>query len=117
MGPAIKTVRGKIVLSKTLCEDLWEDREWFLAGCPDHLGVRQRRARLSESGAVLAWSRFLLLVQFVDEWYGMPQGVPAPGLLGSVWERLNLKFTCFPFVGGGGWAGRLRTRFLVFEIV
>ncbi|CAJ1414192.1 unnamed protein product [Effrenium voratum] len=69
--------------------NLAEERDWFLAGCPDEEGIRQRRARLSDEGAAVSWNRFLMLVQFVDETLaGAPQD-PSPGYLEGVKDYLE----------------------------
>ncbi|CAJ1393635.1 unnamed protein product, partial [Effrenium voratum] len=78
------------------------DKAWFMEGCPDEEGVRQRRARMTDAGANIAWDRFMLLVQFTDvnmgaweEWGTLPalicQGYPSPGMLGSVVHYLALR--------------------------
>ena len=44
--------------------------DWFLKGAPDDQGVKQRRAKLSDSSAKMVVERFLGFVQFVDDMEG-----------------------------------------------
>ena len=87
------------------------DRDWFFSGCPDKDGVPQRRSRMSDARALLAWDRLVLFVQFTDERQGLSPGVPSPGVLSGVTEYLHVS-NVMPFLEHYAYEERVTENFV-----